>query len=719
MADVSPPNLPAPRALEPGVLRATLAGVPFAVLGASGTVAVSALTAIYTRSYLPWSVIGMVALFWSAAAAVAALAAAGVASPFMIFLRGRGRLAVMPAVVVAGCFLANALVTKGAIAGSDSIGKIVFLNVYFITAWAILLGVITGVLVIQSKRTGDWGVTFVMLLSVLVSAGGAYFIWKQAGAFALVIGPLALSVIVIAVIDRVPSAALRAAAVGAVAVLYAAALFLAAEIGGQKPLTAIERGVAADPGRAAKLAGRPNVIIITIDTGRADHMSLYGYRFPTTPYLERLAADCQFYPNGVATDSCTLPSHASLFTGMYPRAHGAHRDPTASGSGALAALDPSRTTLATYLSREGYDTAGIVANHSRLCRQLGVDQGFSYYHDMPRMLIVTPGGAPVLEYGVDAVDRLLGKNGKLLQTYLDGRTVTRLATDWIEGKGRTPFFLFINYMDAHYPYSGPPPFDSIDGPGIAYRHVLKLTPWSAFFKKYMRTGEGLTPELLREIVNQYDGGLAYADHWLGRFIEMLKVRGLYDNTLIVVTCDHGEFFSEHGLLKHGDEIYEEGVKIPILVKYPRGAHAGEVKGERVSILDIFATVFDVLKLPMPTVTAQPLDTVSHAIMTENYSPGIQREKPDSQIKRALTVFYSGDYKYTHSTTGRNELYDLAADPGELKNLVTEKPEIAARMEAEAGEYLAKTPAFVPAKSATGSRQYGDQSAMPDSPDMAE
>jgi len=671
-------------------------------LGAAGTVAVSSVAAVYSGSYLGWDVMGLVTGFWCGVALVGSVVIGGLVSPLVALVKGRSRLAILPGLIVAAVFLANALLTRRAIIDNDPIGKTLFLNVYFMGAWAVLLGAITGVLIIQSKRAGDWAVTFVMLLSVLVSCGLAYFVWQEAEAFAFVAGPLALSGVVMALLEKLRRAVLRAAAMAGVAVVYAAALFITADITGEKALAPIERSIAPAPGKLAKLTGKPNVVIIVIDTMRQNHTSLGGYRYRTTANLEALSADCQFYPNGVATNSSTLASHASLFTGMYPREHGAHEGAAQwvtvmdHSLGDAIKLDSSRGTLATYLSREGYDTAGIAANYARLCRQLGVDQGFSYYYDLPRMLIFTRGGAPLFDYGLDAVDKMLGKNGKLVQTFLDGRAVTRLATDWIERKGRRPFFVFLNYMDAHYPYSAPPPFDSIDGPGIGYNPVLRMDPWRKLSVKYMEDGTGLTPEFLREIVNQYDGGLAYADHWVGKFIETLKTLGLYDNTLIVVTSDHGEWFGEHGLLTHDMELYEDGVRVPILVKYPGQEHKGEVRQERVSILDIFGTVFDVLEMPLPAVTAQPLDRVTHAIMAENFSPGIGRGKHNSRMKRTLTVVYSGDYKYTHSTTGQNELYDLAADPGELKNVVKEKAEIAARLEAEAADYLARTAEEEPA-----------------------
>jgi arylsulfatase A-like enzyme len=160
-----------------------------------------------------------------------------------------------------------------------------------------------------------------------------------------------------------------------------------------------------------------------------------------------------------------------------------------------------------------------------------------------------------------------------------------------------PFFLFVNYMDPHEPYAPPPPFDHIDGADIAPNpSIANHEKWQSLVDNYIKTGQGFPEEIARQASNQYDGELAYTDHWIGKLVEQLKAEGLYDDTLIVITSDHGEFFGEHQLLDHGTALYEGGIRIPILVKYPGGKHAGEVSNDRVSIIDIFPTILDVVGL---------------------------------------------------------------------------------------------------------------------------
>ena len=199
--------------------------------------------------------------------------------------------------------------------------------------------------------------------------------------------------------------------------------------------------------------------------------------------------------------------------------------------------------------------------------------------------------------------------------------------------------------------------------------------------------------MLSQVNNQYDGGLAYADYWVGRFVEDLKSQGLYDDTLLIVTSDHGEFFGDHALLEHGVGLYEGGVRIPILVKYPGGAHAGEVIDRRVSIIDIFATVFDVLKLPMPDCTAQALDKVNHPIIAEDYENSPRVAMYGDRFKRSVTAAYVGDLKYMESDRDSPELYDLAADPGETNNLAASRPADAVKLAAAISDWRTKTAAF--------------------------
>jgi arylsulfatase A-like enzyme len=673
-------------------------GILLAALFAAGVVGVQAIVAIYSGSFLGLSIILYVTAFWTVAAVAAAFILSLVLLPVVLFIANRARSALLPVAVLAAGFILHALLMRVAIAGKDALGQGFLVSVPSVCVFGLLTSILTAALAL---RTG-WTAYPVAAASMLFSAGMSYFVWPAAAALVLAAGPLALVAITGAMAQSFKSRSARAALAPVFAVVFVGIFVMTARARGQRPLEPVIRPPASAPlPQASGSPARPNVVIIVLDTMRADQTSLCGYKNPTTPNLQALAADCQFYPRGVSTDSSTLPAHGSLFTGKYPRENGARSDtrpgPLTMESipGYCNALAPSQTALATCLARAGYRTAGIVSNYSRLCRQLGFDQGFQYYHDMPRVLIYVPGGSPVFTVGLDLVDRLLGRNGKLVQPFYGARAVTRLAQSRLEANRDTPFFLFLNYMDAHYPYSAPPPFDRLDGPGIPYNLALRHRSWQAIQTRYCNSGQGLTPALLREALNQYHGALAYEDFWVAQLIGSLKSAGLYDNTLIVITSDHGEFFGEHQLIDHGLELYEEGIRIPILVKYPGGAHAGEVRTSRVSILDIFATVFDVVGLPLPDVTAQPLDRVTHPILSENYESGLRVPRFTDKMKRTLTVIYSGDWKYTHSTSGKNELYNLADDPREETNLVDSRPDVAAKLEAEVSDWFAATPLFEP------------------------
>ena len=669
-----------------------------AVLIAGGVVAVNSVIALYAGSFLPGSVIAMVGAFWMAAAAVAAVVIAGILSPVLFLIKGRGRLVLLPGAALAAGFAAASHLARLTLAGSDSLGGALLFNQIFLGAWGVLLATVTALVARKLDGRGAWAIWTVAAAAIFVSPGLAFYVRADTAAFVLVMAPVVAIAFAGAAIERSRSAFGRAHVVAFFTAAMAAGLAAMAAAKGELAPGPIERGP-----RAGSVApaphGKPNVVVIVVDTMRAEETSLCGYGEPTTPNLESLAKDCLFFPYGESVDSCTLPAHASLFTGKYPREHGARADlkrwvtTLERYQPYFVPLAPSQTTLATRLAAAGWATGGVAGNYARLCRQFGVDQGFQYYHDMPRMLIFTPGGAPLFDYGMDAVDRILGRNGKLLQTYWDAGTVTNLATDWVEKNSRGPFFLFINYMDPHYPYSAAPPYDHIDGPDIPYNMILRQGAWQNLTGMYLKIGKGLTPELIRQARNQYHGELAYTDHWLGELVERLKAGGLYDNTLIVVTADHGEFFGEHSFIDHGLGLYEEGTRIPILVKYPRQAHAGEVNRTRVSIIDIFATVLDVCGLPVGNVTAQPLGTATHPVIAENYENADRVRRYGDKAKRTLTVICDGDLKYTRSTAGTVELYNLANDPTEAHNLAESDTANAARLGAELDAWFARTPIF--------------------------
>ncbi len=697
--DSSPPAAAGGKRGEAGMAKVAAtcaAGAAFLAAGATG---VETVVALYRGSYIAGGIILAVLAWWILAAAVAALVVCIVLSPFIYLLKGKARPAVPAAVTMALGLPPLWFAFRPNLAGKDALFAGVLLRGEFVAFWAIVIAGLFAVCAIKSRR--DAVVSWYVLTSaaVLLGAGLAHYVPDYVAALVFIGSPVLLAAVAGALFESGSSRRARAAVLVGAVVLYGAAFVSAAAWKGRLARAPIDTGFREEPGKIAMLAGKPNVIIVSLDTARADHMSVCGYRYPTTPCLEMFARECRFFPNGVAVDSWTLPAHASMFTGKYPRAHGAHahenRETVGTDRALLTALplSPSQVTLATLLAAKGYHTAGFSSNYVWLAREFGLHRGFHYYRDSPRYLLFTLSGAPILRYGAKFVDRLLGLNNKFTQPYYGARAVTRSAMRWLEANGGTPFFLFLNYMDPHEPYGPPPGFDDIQGRGLsADPAITDGALWVPFRENYVRNGGEIDGDFMERILNLYDGELAYADHWVGRLIEFLKERGLYEETLIVVTSDHGEFFGEHRLLNHGVGVYEGGLRIPILIKYPLGAHAGEVIEERVSMIDIFATVLDVLRLGDPGSGSQPLGSATHPVIAEDYVNGMNVRQYGERFNRDQLVIYSGDWKFILRSDG-TELYNLREDPNETTDLSRNREDLVGELTVALERWRESTPYF--------------------------
>ena len=309
--------------------------------------------------------------------------------------------------------------------------------------------------------------------------------------------------------------------------------------------TAPSRADLADlPGPASPAA--PNLVLVVLDTVRADHLAPYGYARVTTPHLDAFARDeATRFTQARSSSSWTLPSHASLFTGLLPSEHGA-----AYPGETAHPLRGEVVTLAERLRAAGYETAAVVANTLFIVPRLGMDQGFGHFDDRR--------GSFVGDYL--ALPQLAGLRLAVGHTpYRSAREITEAALQWLDARspseGRLaarPFFLMLNYMDAHRPYLPPSPFDkafSDEVPEYALKPERKL-------------------HLLL-----YDRELMHLDSQLARLLERLRERGLFENTVVVVTADHGEAFGEHGRYGHSGTLFEELVHVPLYVK-PAGAASG-------------------------------------------------------------------------------------------------------------------------------------------------
>ncbi len=409
----------------------------------------------------------------------------------------------------------------------------------------------------------------------------------------------------------------------------------------------------------------PNIVWIVMDAVRADHLSAYGYKRDTAPNLKGLAAGATLYRNAIAPAAFTLPSHASMFTGLYPSRHGAHYSP---GAPSGRPLTPEVQTLAEVLSEKGYFTAGVTADFAYLGTWTGLNQGYRHYEDWGTIPFLDP-NLPFCLYNVvrPVYHRLTP--ARLWQRVRQANDVNRSVLGLLDRAHsyESPFFLFINYMDAHSPASVPPPFrdrypgrnDSLfDDRGLWARRVMT-------FQRDIEAGER------RHLIAQYDGAIAYIDFHLGRVFARLKKLGLYEDCLLIVTSDHGEAFGERNLVGHAASVYQDEVHVPLIIKYPTLRNR-QVVDEFVSGVDIMPTVLGLLGFELPQgLDGQSLLRLerggSREIFAESLSTGFHRNM-HPRFRRAERALFQGTLKLISSSAGKRELYDLKNDPDERRNL---------------------------------------------------
>ncbi|HYL05053.1 MAG TPA: sulfatase-like hydrolase/transferase [Thermoanaerobaculia bacterium] len=352
---------------------------------------------------------------------------------------------------------------------------------------------------------------------------------------------------------------------------------------------------------------QPNLLVVTLDTTRADHLGCYGFSLARTPAIDRLAAEGVRCSDAITAAPITLPSHATIMTGLYPPAHGVRDNGT-------YALGADAVTLAERLHRAGYRTQAIVSALV-LNRRYNLGQGFDGYdddlwsEDRPRLFLIRSRPGPKTA----------------------ARAVRWLA-EWSRERPRRPFFLWIHLFDAHQPYTAP----------VAERV--------------------LSPSV-------YDAEIAVLDQAVARVLDELRRQGALDDTLVVLTADHGESLGEHGEKTHALFIYDATVRVPLVLRYPRRLPRGEVYAGPVRTVDIVPTVLAALGLPGGGET-QGRDLLP-ALRGEVPPPDLPQycESLLSQVGFGMSPLYGvrhAGWKWIRAP--RPEVYDLHGDPHELANL---------------------------------------------------
>lgn len=415
--------------------------------------------------------------------------------------------------------------------------------------------------------------------------------------------------------------------------------------------------------RAARGDERPNILLISIDSLRADHLGCYGYPRPTSPSIDRLAAEGARFEVAVAPSPWTLPSHLTLLTGLPPRVHGVVDSDLR--------LDGAAETLAERLDAEGYRTAAIVSGYF-LDSSYGYSQGFDSYDDFSLNLLMQD-VSPESRVAGPAIEEL----------------VERHADRWRRPEGHgAPFFLFLHLYDVHFDYIPPPPFDARFARGIEldisdYAHNDRVRP-------------GMPEEELVYVVSQYDGEIAATDRLVGPVVSSLERLGVLDQTIVVLTSDHGQEFFEHGNKGHRSSLFEEQVRVPLVMRYPERIAAGLVVPEVVGLQDVGATILGLAGIRRPFGLERTGAVRGARDLSSRLSRGISGDPARSagavfgSLHRDLYSARSSRFKLVvdrRDGSTREALYRLDVDPRERTNAIAEHPEEAARLRTALEEYL--------------------------------
>jgi len=368
------------------------------------------------------------------------------------------------------------------------------------------------------------------------------------------------------------------------------------------------------------------LIVITIDTLRADHVGGYG-ELGLTPRIDALAARGVRVENAVTPTPTTGPSHASLFTGHHPWRHGVLEN-------GVAFDVPSSTALAEIFQAAGFETAAFVSSFV-LDPRFGFDRGFDTY-----------GFEPSLSYTW---------RGEFIEAFWTrGEEISDAAMRWLgeRASAQKPFFLWLHYFDPHSPYAPPP-------------EKLRATDRASDLAHKSLPNETQSWEELRELIHRYRGEVRYADEHVGRLLERVKILGLEDEVVIVLTSDHGEGLGDHGLLEHGRNLHRELLRVPLILAGP-GIPAGRTLAGPVQLEDLYATSLSLMGLES-TVAGDGFDLTRWLEAEVEAAPRttvfgrrrVYAGQPDLYFREHERR------KWIGPLDGPGVVYDLEDDPGEL------------------------------------------------------
>lgn len=404
-----------------------------------------------------------------------------------------------------------------------------------------------------------------------------------------------------------------------------------------------------------------NVLLITIDCLRPDHMGVYGYERPTTPNLDDLASEGIRFTQAISQGPCTRVSFASMFSSTYPAMFGG-----------FFHLSPQRTVLAEILREAGYCPVAFGSN-PYLSPNYGYDKGFEIFDDnlvpwiqshqhrllkcLNRFFVVAHRWPPYLP-----ADALTAKAVRFLRRHPAAR----------------PWFLWLHYMDVHAPYRPP----RRHAARFQSTERLELSDQDLWQKALSKPHE-ISENERQHLIDLYDAEINFVDEQIGHLLMYLRRLGLLDSTLIIVTADHGEAFGEHGQFSHRFELYDELLRVPLLMRLPARLPAAQVVTAQVRLLDLVPTILDLLDLD-----GRPFEGASLLPLVEGHEKTPRITISETQPETGLYAIRQDGWKLILNVhTGAVELYNLRRDPRETINCTNTAPLMASNLEAQLRSHL--------------------------------
>jgi arylsulfatase A-like enzyme len=410
-------------------------------------------------------------------------------------------------------------------------------------------------------------------------------------------------------------------------------------------------------GKKGHKPNAPNIILITIDTLRADHLSCYGYPRQTSPFIDSIARESTVFTGAYSTSSWTAPSMASIFTGLYPRGHGVVHGVAQGPSAAITGqemLVNDFATMAEIFKKAGYTTFGVSSN-GHISRGTGFGQGFDYFD---------------------------------IHWFMKSPASNLSVKKWLNPiRKASRYFLWIHYFDPHNPYAPRLPW---------YRaYIAQSNSYSKWLREVMPNPKEFIEELktdangLNVLKDRYDSEINYCDYYIKELFALLQPG---ENTLVIITADHGEAFLEHGQLLHGDTLFEEEIRIPLIIKVPGKNKTAKTLPQVVSNRDILATLVDftgmkpgveipgksLMSLISGASTVAP-EYICYELDWNGWAKGVRCD----------------NWKLLLTGHGEKEmfLFDIQVDPSEQQNLVGRQPDQVRLLESRLNEWLSVHPEF--------------------------